>query len=160
MEKEFIQIINEHQGIIFSVCRMYCTEKADIEDLFQEIVLQLWRSFPRFNRTAKVSTWMYRIALNTAITGIRRRSSRPVFSAISLDQENHAEPPPGRMDIEYNRELWKAIYSLSKFDRSLLLLYLEERPYSEMAEILGLTESNIGVKLNRIKKKLKTILNP
>lgn len=160
MEKEFIRIINEHQGIILKVCRMYCTEKADSEDLFQEIVLQLWRSFPRFGHISKVSTWMYRIALNTAITGVRKSHVRPMFRSISLDQENYAEPPPGRMDIEYNKELWKAIYTLSRFDRSLLLLYLEERPYSEMAEILELTESNVGVKLNRIKKKLKEILNP
>jgi RNA polymerase sigma-70 factor (ECF subfamily) len=160
LEKEFLQIVNEHQGVILKVCRMYCNTQADAEDLFQEIVLQLWKSWPAFNRTSKVSTWMYRISLNTAITGFRRSKTRPVFRSLSFEQDNYAEPPPLRIDVQYGPDLQAAISRLNKFDRSLLLLYLDDKPYAEMAEILGLSVSNIGVKLNRIKKKLKELLQP
>jgi len=160
LEKEFLQTINEHQGIILKVCRMYCIEKADAEDLFQEIVLQLWRAWPAFHGQAKVSTWMYRIALNTAITGLRKRSAKPAFRPLDFEQHNYAEPPPQRMDLQYAPELQYAISRLNKFDRSLLLLYLEDKSYGEMAEILGLSTSNIGVKINRIKKKLKEHFQP
>ncbi len=160
MEKEFLQVVNEHQGIIGKVCRMYCTEQADAEDLFQEIVLQLWRSWPGFNRQSKVSTWLYRISLNTAITGFRRSRTRPVLGPLNIHHDNYSAPPPQRMDVQYAPELQMAINTLNKFDKSLLLLYLDDKPYSEIAEILGLSISNVGVKINRIKKKLKEILNP
>lgn len=139
---------------------MYCTEQADAEDLFQEIILQLWRSWPGFNRQSKVSTWIYRISLNTAITRFRRSRARPILRPLNFDHDNYAEPPPQRMDLQYAPELQVAINTLNKFDRSLLLLYLDDKPYSEIAEILGLSVSNVGVKINRIKKKLKEILNP
>lgn len=160
MEKEFLQIVNEHQGIIGKVCRMYCTEQADAEDLFQEIILQLWRSWPGFNQQSKVSTWLYRISLNTAITRFRRSRTRPVLRPLNIHHDNYSEPPPQRMDLQYAPELQMAINTLNKFDKSLLLLYLDDKPYSEIAEILGLSVSNVGVKINRIKKKLKEILNP
>lgn len=160
MEKEFLQIVSEHQGIIGKVCRMYCTEQADAEDLFQEIILQLWRSWPGFSRQSKVSTWLYRIALNTAITRFRRSKTRPVLGPLNIHHDNYSEPPPQRMDLQYAPELQMAIDTLNKFDKSLLLLYLDDNPYSEIAEILGLSISNVGVKINRIKKKLKEILNP
>jgi RNA polymerase sigma-70 factor (ECF subfamily) len=160
LEKEFLQTVNEHQGIILKVCRMYCTEQADAEDLFQEIILQLWRSWPGFNWQSKVSTWIYRISLNTAITRFRRSRTRPILRPLNFDHDNYAESPPQRMDLQYAPELQGAINSLNKFDRSLLLLYLDDKPYSEIAEILGLSVSNVGVKINRIKKKLKEILNP
>jgi len=139
---------------------MYCTEQADVEDLFQEIVLQLWRAWPTFHRQSKVSTWMYRIALNTAITGLRRRTAKPILRPLDFEQHNYAEPPPQRIDLQYAPELQYAVSRLNKFDRSLLLLYLEDKPYSEIAEILGLSTSNVGVKINRIKKKLKELLQP
>lgn len=139
---------------------MYCTERADGEDLFQEIVLQLWRAWPGFNRQSRVSTWLYRISLNTAITGFRRSRTRPVFSPLGIGNDNYAEPPPQRMDLQYAPELQQAISRLNKFDKSLLLLYLEDKSYSEIAEILGLSVSNVGVKINRIKKKLKEMLAP
>lgn len=159
MEKEFLQIINDNQGIIGKVCRMYCTEQADVEDLFQEIVLQLWKAWPGFNQQSKVSTWLYRISLNTAITRLRRSRARPVFRPLGFDQDSYAEPPP-RMDMQYAPELQQAISMLNKFDKSLLLLYLDDKPYNEIAEILGLSVSNVGVKINRIKKKLKELLCP
>jgi RNA polymerase sigma-70 factor (ECF subfamily) len=160
LEKEFIKIISEHQGIIFKVCRMYRDTESDSEDLFQEIVLQLWRSFPNYKGTAKVSTWMYRIGLNTAITRFRKNSKRQDIYRLSDTDYELAQSESKRIDIEYDRELQTAIDTLNKFDKALVLLYLDEKSYKEMAEIMGITESNIGVKISRIKQKLKAILNP
>lgn len=160
MEKAFLRDINDNQGIIIRVCRIYCSDQADFEDLFQEIVLQLWRSYARFNGLSKVSTWMYRVALNTAITSLRRRKRRPDGNRLTVAEQRvpHIDHP--RIDVEYHQQLQDAIDSLNKFDRALMLLYLDGKSYKEMGEIMGITESNIGVKINRIKNKLKTMLNP
>ncbi len=160
LEKEFIKIISDHQGIILKICRMYCNERNDSEDLFQEIVLQLWRSYPKYNGTAKVSTWMYRIGLNTAITRLRKNSRRRDNYPLSDKDSEFPQSDSTRIDIEYDKELQAAIHTLNKFDKALVMLYLDEKSYKEMAEIMGITESNIGVKISRIKQKLKEILNP
>lgn len=160
MEKAFLRDINDNQGIIIKVCRIYCSDQADFEDLFQEIVLQLWQSYGRFNGLSKVSTWMYRVALNTAITSLRRRKRRPDRNRLTVAEHRAPYIDHPRIDVEYHQQLQGAIDSLNKFDRALMLLYLDEKSYKEMAEIMGITESNIGVKINRIKNKLKTMLNP
>lgn len=157
----FVHIIEENQGIIFKVCRMYCTNQDDIEDLFQEIALQLWKSYPTFRNDAKVSTWIYRIALNTTISGLRKKGkSRIAFQQLSAIHHNLPENVPKRIDMEWDHELQAAINTLNKFDKSLLMLYLDEKSYKEMAEILEISENSVGVKINRIKKKLKEKLNP
>jgi len=160
LEKEFINIISANQPIILKVCRMYCADKDDREDLFQEIVLQLWRSYPSFKGEAKVSTWMYRIGLNTAITSLRRSSRKPLTQPLSVDHQNLKDPAAHRIDMEYGTELQTAINLLNKFDKALVMLYLDEKSYKEIAEIMAITESNVGVKINRIKKKLQEIINP
>lgn len=160
MEKAFLRDINNNQGIIIKVCRIYCSDQADFEDLFQEIVLQLWKSYARFNGLSKVSTWMYRVALNTAITSLRRTKRRPDRNRLTVAEHGIPSTNHLRIDVEYHQQLQDAVDSLNKFDRALMLLYLDEKSYKEMAEIMGITESNIGVKINRIKNKLKTILNP
>ncbi len=160
MEKAFLRDINNNQGIIIKVCRIYCSDQADFEDLFQEIVLQLWKSYARFNGLSKVSTWMYRVALNTAITSLRRKKRRPDRDRLTVAEHGVPSTDPLRIDVEYHQQLQDAVDSLNKFDRALMLLYLDEKSYKEMAEIMVITESNIGVKINRIKSKLKTILNP
>ncbi len=160
MEKEFTNIISTHQGIILKVCRMYCNDRDDSEDLFQEIVLQLWRSYPAFKADAKVSTWMYRIGLNTAITRLRKNSRKPLTQSLSIEHQNLKDPLPQRIDIEYGEELQTAINMLNKLDKALVMLYLDEKNYKEIAEIIGISESNVGVKINRIKKKLQEIINP
>ena len=138
---------------------MYCEDSEDREDLFQEIVLQLWLSFPRFRGESKLSTWMYRIGLNTAITRLRKKKRRPLLRPISAADQDIADKD-GLNDVGYARELQHAIALLNKFDRALMMLYLEEKSYKEMAEIMEISESNVGVKINRIKQKLKTVLNP
>jgi RNA polymerase sigma-70 factor, ECF subfamily len=159
LEEEFLQSVNEHQGIIIKVCRMYCADSTDAEDLFQEILLQLWKSWPTFHATSKVSTWIYRIGLNTAITRLRKNSRRPDLQALSFAQDAIGEIPSQRLDILFDQELQAAINELDKFDRALVMLYLEEKSYKEIGEIMGLSESNVGVKINRIKKQLKEKIN-
>lgn len=159
MEKEFLKIITKHQGIILKVCRMYGSGCDDAEDLFQEIVLQLWRSFPNFRHDSRVTTWMYRLALNTAITSLRK-SKKQQWQPLKLGHLNLADSEAERLDVVYDRELQTALNALNKLDKALVMLYLDEKSYREMAEIMELSEANIGVKINRIKKKLKEILNP
>ena len=139
---------------------MYCSDPHDSEDLFQEIMLQLWKSYPQFNGLSKFTTWMYRVALNTAITRLRRDKRRPDNRRIGDEETKVPENSTARMDVEYGQPLQEAIDTLNKFDRALLLLYLDEKSYREIAEIMGLTETNVGVKINRIKQKLKSLLNP
>lgn len=139
---------------------MYCDDRQDSEDLFQEIVLQLWKSYPGFKGESKVSTWMYRVALNTAITRLRKAKRRPDSQRIIHDNVNVTDGESDRLDLQYDAELQLAINTLNKFDRALLMLYLDEKGYGEISEIMGITESNVGVKINRIKNKLKLILNP
>ncbi|MDB5262834.1 MAG: polymerase sigma factor, sigma-70 family [Adhaeribacter sp.] len=134
---------------------MYCSDNTDAEDLFQEILLHLWKSWPTFNATAKVSTWIYQVSLNTAITRLRKNSRRPAHKVLSLAQDSIREVPTQRLDILFDKELQDAIDGLDKFDKALVILYLDEKSYKEIAEIMGLTEGNVGVKINRIKKKLK-----
>lgn len=137
---------------------MYCDSPEDVEDLFQEMLLQLWRAYPRFEGKSAVSTWMYRVALNTAITRLRKNGSRlrpPQFLA-ALPELADEEPTPDR---EREQALYQAIGELNKFDKALVMLYLEDTPYADMADILDLTVSNVGVKLNRIKQKLRQRLN-
>jgi RNA polymerase sigma-70 factor (ECF subfamily) len=139
---------------------MYCDDRDDSEDLFQEIVLQLWKSYSGFKGDAKVSTWMYRVALNTAITRLRKTKRRPDNQRLGNANFNIAEVADNRLDIQFGAELQHAINMLNRFDRALMMLYLDEKRYSEIAEIMGISESNVGVKINRIKNTLKSILNP
>lgn len=139
---------------------MYCDDRQDSEDLFQEIVLQLWKSYSGFKGESKVSTWMYRVALNTAITRLRKAKRRPDNQRIIHDNANVADGATDRLDLQYDAELQLAINTLNKFDRALMMLYLDEKSYSEISEIMSITETNVGVKINRIKNKLKIILNP
>lgn len=155
MEKEFLHVINENQGIILKVCRIYCSDRNDSEDLFQEVVLQLWRAYPAFKGDAKVSTWMYRISLNTAITRLRKINRKPATQPLGEEHQSLSDPLVQRLDIEFDHALQAAIKMLDKIDKALVMLYLDEKSYKEMSEIIGISESNIGVKINRIKKKLK-----
>ena len=160
MEKEFLKNISDHQGIILKVCRMYCSDVGESEDLFQEIVLQLWRSYPKFKGEAKISTWIYRVGLNTAITRLRKGNRKVSTREIKEADFNLPSLGNERVDIEYSHDLQLAIDALNKFDKAIMMLYLDEKSYQEMAEITGISETNIGVRINRIKKKLKEILKP
>lgn len=138
---------------------MYCDDNEDAEDLFQDILFQLWKSWPTFNSDSRVSTWMYRIGLNTAITRLRKNKRRYLFQSLSLAQHSIPNDPSQRLDILFDEELQNAIASLNKMDKGIVMLYLDEKSYKEIAEIMGLTESNVGVKINRIKEKLRKTIN-
>jgi RNA polymerase sigma-70 factor (ECF subfamily) len=151
----FLTLLEEHKRIIFKICNSYCAKKSDREDLAQEIIFQLWKSHKNFNADHKFSTWMYRIALNVAITFYRKETR--AAKTISL-----AETPPEVEDkisndpVEENiNRLEIFINELKEFDKALMILYLEEKNYKEISEILGITETNVATKLGRIKDKLR-----
>ena len=158
MKEEFVARIRENERIIFKVCKIYCRNSEDEQDLFQDIVLQLWRSFPSFRKESKLSTWMYRIALNTAITQLREEKRKPKQQGI--DQEILQMPGAASDTKDENFTLMmKAMDTLSKVEKAIMVLYLEDHSYREMAEVMGMTESNIGFKINQIKNKLKITVN-
>ena len=153
----FIDLVHEHQALLHKVCNFYCSSLQDRQDLFQEIVIQLWRSYPRFRGEAKFSTWLYRIALNTAISDLRRQSRKPR----PMELQNI---PAEFQDIQYEKEkelrlqqLYAAIAQLSDVEKALVMLYLEDKSYDEMEEILGINQNNLRVKMNRIKEKLRNL---
>lgn len=158
MEKAFIEMINKHAGIVYKVCSMYGLEKEDQKDLFQEIVLQLWKSFPSFRQEAQASTWMYRIALNTAISTFRKERKIPVGNSISAAE---FEIPDGCLFSDQEDQLGllkQAVGQLTKIEKAVILLYFEEKNYQEIADITGMTKTNVGVKISRIKQKLEKII--
>lgn len=155
MEQLFIQTINTNQGILHKVCRIYCNNANEREDLFQEMVLQLWKAFPSFRNEAKISTWMYRIALNTAISGLRKK--KIVVTALEKISFQIEDKKEANIDEEL-QHLYKAIEKLSDVEKSIVLLYLEDKPYEEIAEITGITPNYVAVKMSRIKEKLKTLI--
>ena len=155
----FIQIITENQNIIHKICNLYFKTVEEKEDMFQEITLQLWKAFPYFRYEAKVSTWMYRIALNIALTNIKRNKKIPISNNISDKEfqikDNYDE---GIEKEERNDLLYTSIAKLDEMERAIILLYLDEKSYSDIAEITGLTKTNVGVKITRIKAKLEKII--
>ena len=155
----FIEKVSENSGIIHKVCNIYCNNSEEKKDMMQEITLQLWISFPHFKEKSKFSTWMYRIALNTAITNIRKSKTNPFFEAFSEKQYNIVEKQDiPTLDEDINR-LYKAIAKLNDVEKGIILLYLEKKTYTEIGGIFGLSEKNISVKIVRIKGKLKKLMS-
>ena len=159
-KKEFITAIKENEGILFRVTSIYGKNKEDQKDLYQEIVYQLWKSFPSFRNDSKISTWMYRIGLNTAIT-LYRKSKRSIVTQ-DFDSVLHRIKSTyyDNTEEEQLKLMYKAIHTLSDIDKALIFLYLEEKNYKEISETIGISEVNARVKMNRIKTRLRTILNP
>jgi RNA polymerase sigma-70 factor (ECF subfamily) len=149
-------MIKENELIIYKVCSLYVSEEFSVEDLYQETVLNLWRAFPGFRHECSRSTYIYRVALNTCISGLRRAGSRGKHVSLNLLDELAFVGESAGEDV---RELYSLIRRLDKFERSLILLWLEEKPYREIAEITGLSLSNVATKLKRIKDKLIKLSN-
>jgi len=156
LKKEFSDLVAGNQGILFKVSGMYCSDPTCREDLFQDILLQLWKAFPGYDRSRKFSTWMYRIALNTAITRLRKDHGPEVERPGTIPEPAAEEEGPE--EDEAVRALHRAISRLNRAEKAVMLLYLEECSYEEIAEVTGISVSNVGVKINRTKKKLKGIL--
>lgn len=153
MDKEFVALVTRHQALIYKVCHLYADDAAAVEDLFQEIVVNLWQAYPRFDGRAKVTTWMYRVALNTAITQLRRAGRRP-----RLQPFDARLAAPAALPDEQSRQLYAAIRQLNAVEKGLITLYLEGLSYREIGEALGITENNAGVRLTRIKEKLRRLV--
>jgi len=154
-EEVFVDLIKEHQSLIFKVSAMYTENKHDQKDLYQEIVYQLWKSFDSFQEKSKISTWMYRVALNTAIKQLnsrKRNANATSMEGVVLPGIDDTE----ELLEERMRLLHKEIQKLSILERGIILLALEGRKYEEIAEITGLTTTNIGTRMSRIKTKLKS----
>lgn len=149
---DFIELLGIHERIIHKVCHLYANNAEDYKDLYQEIILQTWLAFPRFRNEAKISTWLYRIALNTSINFTRKnRKNNSIFKDIPID---YPDETLQNSNEEYNL-LWQLISKLPQLDRALILLYLEDNSHNEIAVIMGLSVTNVGTKLGRIKEKLK-----
>jgi len=141
--------------MLYKVYRLYCFSESLRQDLFQEIVIQLWKSYPSFRGESKFSTWLYRIALNTAISDLRKQSRRPSPVDVSeIPSPLQDMPHPGEEE-EQLQQLYAAINRLSEIERALVMLYLEDKSYEEMEEILGINQNNLRVKMNRIREKLR-----
>jgi RNA polymerase sigma factor (sigma-70 family) len=153
----FLKLLEEHRGILIKVTKIYMDNRADREDLEQEIIFQLWRSYQRFAGKSKFSTWMYRVALNTAITYFKKDKRRVDKSAFNEKTEIKADEHDDTKDSQLIY-FYKAVQELNKVEKALILLFIEGQSHKEIGESLGLTEGNARVKLNRTKKKIQQII--
>jgi len=160
IEKNFLSDFEANQNIVHKVCRIYTSSQDAHNDLFQEIAIQLWKNYSKFRGDAKFSTWMYRVALNTAISLYRKSSKRIKTQDISdVSFKIKSTDYDDTEEIQL-KALYEAIKTLNDIDKALIFLYLEDKPYREIAGTLGISEVNARVKMNRAKEKLKKLLNP
>ena len=156
LEKQFLEQINAHPGIIHKVCRMYGQDPDERADLLQEMLYQLWKSYPSFGGNSRFTTWMYRVCLNTALTW-RKKSTGKSWESLSIQHQQIPEQATDS-DDEQRQALFQAIAALSPLNKAIVLLYLDEVSYEEIAGITGLSRSNVSVRLVRIKAELETQL--
>jgi len=157
LEKAFIAMVRQYERVIYKVCSFYVSDGLHIADLYQEVVCSLWTAFPKYRNESALSTWIYRIALNTCITGVRKdirrvKGSLPVAALVGW------LPAPESMEANI-REMYRLIAQLKTLEKAIVLLYLEEKSYQEIADITGLSLSNVATKLKRAKEKLKQMSN-
>jgi RNA polymerase sigma-70 factor, ECF subfamily len=162
-ESLFKSWLTEHRGAILKVARAYTLTTEDCQDLVQEVLLQVWRSLPQFQGRASASTWLYRVALNTALAWHRKEHRRQARQQPILEVDNlpvaGLDSSQQAVQRELVERLYAAIRKLPKTDAALVLLYLDDLSYRQMAEVLGISESNVGVKLNRAKKALGKLMS-
>lgn len=155
----FETIIIEHKGIFFKVAKTYCKDEEDRKDLLQEMMVQVWQSLPRYNHEFKLSTWLYRIVLNVAISYYRKYANRLHFHQV-VDFEAQDIADITENDSNQSLQLLEQfINELNDLDKALMLLYLEDKSHVEISEILGISTSNVSTKVSRIKEKLKQKFN-
>ena len=156
IQEEFLRIVADYQGIIHKVNKIYFKSTIDKQDNFQEVIYQLWRSFPSLRDRDKLASWIYAVAINTSIAKIRKDSKFVFYD--SVPETIQTEIDSGvEQRINY-QHLLDALQKLNKIDRSIMLLYMEDYSYDDIAEIIGITSSNVGVKIHRIKSQLKKML--
>ena len=155
ISEQFVKLLEENKGILFKVARTYGSGEEEVKDLIQEISIQVWKAFPKYNPNFKFSTWLYRIALNVAISTFRKESRRKEIHR-DLDEQIVSKIPEDSQETDQPLKLlYQVIGTLKSFDRALILLYLEEKTYAEISEIMGVTETNVATKLSRLKKTIK-----
>ncbi|QOW09672.1 sigma-70 family RNA polymerase sigma factor [Kaistella flava (ex Peng et al. 2021)] len=158
LEKEFLEKIEKHRGVIFKISKMYMDNFDDQKDLFQEITFQVWKAYPTFEAKSQFSTWLYRVALNTAIIFLKSEKKR---SFIKNDEVENFKIVADDYDDDQEKKLavmYKAIQQLNEIDKALIFYYLQDYSGKEIAENMGITEVNARVKLNRAKEKLKQLI--
>jgi RNA polymerase sigma-70 factor (ECF subfamily) len=160
LEHSFVEQLQKHQNIVHKVCRLYTNNADAHNDLFQEITIQLWRAYPKFRGDSKFSTWMYRVGLNTAITLYRKSKRRITTQEFDAVEFKIKSEPYDDTEEQQLKLLYDAVHQLNDIEKALVFLYLEDKDYREISQTLGISEVNACVKMNRVKKKLKTILNP
>lgn len=148
--KEFINILMQNKRIIYKVCFMYADDNDDINDLYQEVVLSLWKAYQNFEGRSSVSTWIYRIALNTCITGLRKKKN---YDYVPLQQDIDILDDCERDELL--KQMYHFIHQLDNVDRMYIMLWLDEKNYDEIAEIVGVSRNNVAIRIHRIKEKLK-----
>ena len=158
LKEEFLEILSKYQGILHKVNLIYFRNKTDREDNFQEIIYQLWKSFPSLQNRNSIGSWIYAVSINTSVSRLKKESRMEYREKLpeSIDKFDLIEELTLNED---SRMLLHAIYKLNGIDKSIMLLYLEEKSYDEIAEILGISRSNVGVRINRAKELLKQNLN-
>jgi RNA polymerase sigma-70 factor (ECF subfamily) len=153
VKDEFIALINKHEGILQKICNIYFYRNPYKEDYYQEILIRLWKSYPGFRNQSAFSTWLYRVAINTAIDIIRKQSIRPRLAEISKFEYNIPESE-SNSESDQKDILYRAINQLSDIEKAIILLHLEAYSYKEIGEIIGISEGNVGVRISRIKNQL------
>lgn len=156
LQQEFLRMLSSYQGIIHKVNLVYFKTAADREDNFQEVVFQLWKSYSSLKNREKIASWIYAVAINTSISKLRKRDTLVLMDTMPESMHRVEEPQVERdMNI---RQLLEAMQRINEIDRSILLLYMEDYSYKEIAEIIGISSVNVGVRINRAKKELKRYL--
>lgn len=151
--------LKDYKLLIYKVCRIYANNHDDIQDLYQDIIIQLWKSYPKFRGEAKFSTWLYRIAINTALTSFRKQKRKIQTSDVELQSIQLPYEEDVGLKEEQHQQMYAAIQQLNDVEKSIVMLYLEDKSYDEMEEILGISNATLRVKMNRIKDKLRTFTN-
>ncbi len=157
-ETLFLQTIEQNKGMLFKICKIYQDNPEDQDDLLQEITLQLWVVFDSFRGESKITSWMYRVALNTAIVFFKKEKRRPDNEQLPYNFDRPQDPATNNEKEEQLALFYKAIQQLDKVEKALIFLYMENRPYEEIAASLGITQVNMRVRLNRVKNKLKELI--
>ena len=155
-EKEFTNVVRENKATIYTVCYMFSADKDEVDDLFQEVLVALWRGFESFRGESKVSSWIYRVALNTCISAERKKSRRPNTARLTMDINLFSDTDEESRQAQMLRE---RIGKLGVFDRAIVLLWLENLSYEEIGAIVGITAKNVSVRLVRIREQLKNMSN-
>ncbi|MBS1603377.1 MAG: sigma-70 family RNA polymerase sigma factor [Bacteroidetes bacterium] len=153
-KQAFLQVIEKNKALLYKVAGFYTDSPQDREDLFQEIVYQLWKSFESFNNASGISTWMYRVAMNTAIYFLRKSQRRPPVVSMREELLEIPEPDETSMDQRF-RTLHEHIKGLNLLEKGIVMLYLEGKSYEEIAGLIGISSSNVGTRLSRIRERLK-----